>query len=77
MHLHLVRFQILDRRTFDTSDDFLKKEQIRYLAPAEPPAPDEQSWKDLVQCPSGMVTHRPLPPTNTSTTATSNTKPTT
>ena len=56
MHLHLVRFQILDRRTFDTSDYFLKKEQIRFLAPAEPPAPNEQGWKDIVQCPSGMVT---------------------
>ncbi len=56
MHLHLVRFQILDRRTFDTSDFFLKKGKITFLTPAEPPAPNELGWKDTIQCPPGMVT---------------------
>ncbi len=55
MHLHLVRFQILDRRTFDTAD-YLQKKQLRYVGDSTPPDPNEMGWKDIVQCPSGMVT---------------------
>lgn len=55
MHLHLVRFQILDRRPFDT-DDYLVNKKLRFTAPAEPPAPNELGWKDTVQCPSGVIT---------------------
>jgi spore coat protein A len=55
MHLHLVRFQILDRRPFDTYD-YLMHKKIRFTAPAVPPEPHELGWKDTVQCPSGTIT---------------------
>jgi spore coat protein A len=55
MHLHLVRFQILDRRVFDPFD-YLTYRKMRYTADAVPPAPHELGWKDVVQCPPGMVT---------------------
>jgi spore coat protein A len=55
IHLHLVRFQLLDRRPFD---DFLyqSKGEMRYIGPARPPQPDEAGWKDTVRCESGEVT---------------------
>jgi spore coat protein A len=55
MHLHLVRFQILDRRVFDV---FLYRNNkgIRYLAGAVAPEANEAGWKDTVQCPPGMIT---------------------
>jgi spore coat protein A, manganese oxidase len=55
MHLHLVRFQILDRRSFDTTDYLLNK-KLRFTADATPPASNELGWKDTVQCPDGMIT---------------------
>ena len=55
MHLHLVRFQILDRRVFDTFA-YMTDKRLRFRAPAEPPAPNELGWKDTVQCPPGMIT---------------------
>ncbi len=55
MHLHLVRFQILDRRPFDTTDYLLNK-KLRFTAEAAPPDPNELGWKDTVQCPPGMIT---------------------
>ena len=55
MHLHLVRFQVLDRRVFEPySFNMLKK--MKYLSPAVPPEPFERGWKDIVQCPPSMVT---------------------
>ena len=55
MHLHLVRFQILDRRTFDVFQYQIYK-KLRYLNEAMKPEPQEQGWKDVVQCPPGMIT---------------------
>ena len=55
MHLHLVRFQVLDRRVFDTFAYLMHKE-LKFLAAAEFPALNEHGWKDVVQCPPGMVT---------------------
>jgi spore coat protein A len=55
MHLHLVRFQILDRRTFYTTT-YRLNEKPTYTAPATPPEPNELGWKDTVQCPPGTVT---------------------
>ena len=55
MHLHLVRFQILDRRPFDVTDYLINK-KLRFTAPATPPDPNELGWKDTVQCPTGMIT---------------------
>jgi spore coat protein A len=55
MHLHLVRFQILDRRAFNVPYYFRTKERL-YLTNVQPPAPNEMGWKDVVQCPPGSVT---------------------
>jgi spore coat protein A len=55
MHLHLVRFQVLDRRLFEPFD-YLNFKKMRYLAEATPPETNERGWKDVVQCPPGMVT---------------------
>jgi spore coat protein A len=55
IHLHLVRFQILDRRNFDVSAYWIKGE-VKYTGPAQPPDPSEAGWKDTVRADPGMVT---------------------
>ncbi len=55
MHLHLVRFQLLDRRTFDPFD-YLMHKKLRFLEAATPPEPNETGWKDVIQCPPGQIT---------------------
>jgi spore coat protein A, manganese oxidase len=60
IHLHLVRFQILDRRPFDTYQ-FQSKGTIRFTAPAIPPAPTESGWKDTVRADPGVITRIIIP----------------
>jgi spore coat protein A len=60
IHLHLVRFQILDRRPFDTFD-YMAKQQVRYTGAAVPPAPAEMGWKDTARADPGMVTRLIVP----------------
>jgi spore coat protein A len=60
IHLHLVRFQILDRRRFDTFE-FQSKDTLRYTGPARPPEPNEMGWKDTVRTDPGMVTRIIIP----------------
>jgi spore coat protein A len=55
MHLHLVRFQILNRQVFDRFE-YLMNRRMRYTATAELPAAHELGWKDVVQCPGEVVT---------------------
>jgi len=55
IHLHLVRFQILDRRSFSI-DEYWNSGKVRYKAPAVPPEPGEAGWKDTVRADPGMVT---------------------
>lgn len=55
MHLHMVRFQILDRRVFDTTD-YLMNKKLRFLAEAVTPEAHEMGWKDVVQCPPATIT---------------------
>lgn len=55
MHLHLVRFQVLDRRVFEIHS-YRNNQGLRYTSDPLPPAPNEMGWKDVVQCPSSMVT---------------------
>ena len=55
MHLHLVRFRILDRRVFDTFD-YLMHKNLRYVSAAVAPAANEAGWKDVVQCTPGEIT---------------------
>lgn len=55
IHLHLVRFQILDRRKFDELT-YWRTGQLRYTGEAEPPEAFEAGWKDTVRAHSLMVT---------------------
>jgi spore coat protein A len=48
IHLHLVRFQLLDRRAFDV-DDYLNYGKFHYVGEAAPPEPGETGWKDTIQ----------------------------
>lgn len=54
IHLHLVSFQVLDRRPFDL-ERYNKFGDIVYTGPAVPPPPSEKGWKDTVQAHSGEV----------------------
>lgn len=54
IHLHLVSFQIIDRRPFDL-ERYNKFGDIVYTGPAVPPPPSEKGWKDTVQAHSGEV----------------------
>lgn len=55
IHLHLVRFQILDRRRFDVFA-YQNGGKLRYTGPVVPPSPSESGWKDTVRADSKMVT---------------------
>lgn len=55
IHLHLVRFQILDRRRFDVFS-YLTSSQLRFTGAATPPAPEEAGWKDTVRADPKMAT---------------------
>jgi len=55
IHLHMVRFQILDRRTF-VPETYYRGGQIQYIGPVVPPEANEAGWKDTVQAHPGMVT---------------------
>ena len=60
IHLHLVKFQLLDRRTFDV---FLyqDKQQMRYTGVARPASGQEAGWKDTVRCDKAEVTRIIVP----------------
>ena len=60
IHLHLVRFQILDRRRFDTFE-FQSTGNLRYTSEPIPPAPEESGWKDTVRADPAMVTRIIIP----------------
>jgi spore coat protein A len=60
IHLHLVRFQILDRQSYEPWL-FQTKRQLHFLGPPEPPAPNEAGWKDTVRAHSRMVTRIIVP----------------
>jgi spore coat protein A, manganese oxidase len=55
IHLHLVRFQILDRRPFDKLHYFVNGE-LRFIGPPLPPDPGESGWKDTARAHPQMVT---------------------
>lgn len=60
IHLHLVRFQILDRRPFDVYN-YQLKQQVRYVGPAALPDPAERGWKDTARADPGTVTRIIVP----------------
>lgn len=55
IHLHLVRFQILDRRRFETSA-YMSKRELKFTGEPVPPDASEAGWKDTVRAEPGMVT---------------------
>jgi spore coat protein A len=55
IHLHLVRFQVLDRRSFDVFT-YLNDKELRYTSDPVAPDPNEMGWKDTVRADPGMVT---------------------
>jgi spore coat protein A, manganese oxidase len=60
IHLHLVRFQILDRRRFDTFE-YMSKGNLRFTGPLLPPEAHESGWKDTVRADPAMVTRILVP----------------
>jgi spore coat protein A, manganese oxidase len=60
IHLHLVRFQILDRRRFD-GFAYQNQNVLRYRGAGIPPEPGEAGWKDTVRADPGMVTRIIVP----------------
>jgi spore coat protein A, manganese oxidase len=60
IHLHLVRFQILDRRRFNAFA-YQNREVLRYMGEATPPEPCEAGWKDTVRADPGMITRIIIP----------------
>lgn len=55
IHLHGVRFQILDRRSFDP-DYYYKGGEVKYMGDPELPAENEAGWKDTAQAHPEMIT---------------------
>jgi spore coat protein A len=55
IHLHLVRFQILDRRRFDF-EVYRQTGKLVFTGPPVPPGPHEARWKDTVRADVLMAT---------------------
>lgn len=55
IHLHLVRFQILDRQPYDVAR-FEATGELVFTGPPEPPADYERGFKDTVRANPGQVT---------------------
>jgi spore coat protein A len=55
MHLHLVQFQILERKSFDLQK-YLDSGVIEFSGKVRPPEKNEMGWKDTVRVNPGEVT---------------------
>ena len=55
IHLHLVRFRILDRQAFD-ADETLISGAMNLRGDRVPPEPSEAGWKDTVRAEPSMIT---------------------
>jgi spore coat protein A len=55
IHLHLVRFQVLDRQKFD-ADEFLTSGTMERIGAPVRPEPNEAGWKDTVRADPGLIT---------------------
>ena len=60
IHLHLVRFQILDRRQFDAFQ-YMSTGKLRYRDLPTSPDPNEMGWKDTVRVNGQTVTRIIVP----------------
>jgi len=56
IHLHLVRFQILDRRVINVDEYVFNDKKVVYLSDPTPPEPSESGWKDTVRVTPGAST---------------------
>lgn len=55
IHVHLVQFQILDRRPFDVAR-YRNAGEIIFTGDPIPPDPNEMGWKDTVRATPGQIT---------------------
>lgn len=55
MHIHLIQFQVLDRRPFDL-EGYNQDGRITFTGSAVPPKENEKGWKDTVAAPTGEIT---------------------
>jgi spore coat protein A, manganese oxidase len=55
IHMHLVRFQVLDRRVFERFE-YQRTGKLRYLGALTAPEPNEMGWKDTVRAQPHAVT---------------------
>jgi spore coat protein A len=55
IHLHQVRFQILERQSIQDFT-YMNPTEVRYAGPPVPPAPREAGWKDTARIAAGMAT---------------------
>jgi len=60
IHLHMAKFQILDRRKFD-SFQYITAGTLRYVGAAAAPLPNEMGWKDTVRVNAKTVTRIIVP----------------
>jgi spore coat protein A, manganese oxidase len=60
IHLHLVRFQILDRQNYEPWL-FQTKRDLHFMGPRQLPNANEAGWKDTVRAYSRMVTRIIVP----------------
>ena len=60
IHLHLVRFQVLDRRKYEPWT-YQTKGEMKFLGPPVPPEASEAGWKDTVRADPRMVTRIIVP----------------
>jgi spore coat protein A len=55
IHLHLVRFQLLNRQVFHPPD-YLRTGEVAITGAVVEPRPEELGWKDTIQAYPGMIT---------------------
>jgi spore coat protein A len=60
IHLHLVRFQVLNRQRFDVDEYLMSGKLILIGSPVEP-LDNEHGWKDTVRADSGLITRIIVP----------------
>lgn len=60
IHIHLVRFQILDRQRIDTNA-FFDSRSLEFIGDVEPATGIEAGWKDTVRADAGTLTRIIVP----------------
>jgi spore coat protein A len=56
IHLHLVRFRLLERQPFDADTYNSQRGKMILVGKPVPPGPEEAGWKDTVRAYPGMIT---------------------